>query len=320
MLSLKGFSNSMLILGRKYKFTKLELERLHKKFKTIQVVKYTNREQSEVLNELKDAVNSSDFDILVLNTKASVGDDIIKYLTSLSSLIHQNSKLRIITIEHFMEEFLHKCYIPDDHTDLHFLEDIKPYNYFEYGLKRVVDLIGVCVLALISLFVKPIIIKKQKLQSPGELYFTQDRVGKNAKIFKCYKFRTMHEDSYYDPYTQEGDTRIFKYGDFMRKIRIDEIPQYKNILKGEMHLIGPRAEWNILVDGYEKQIPYYHERHLVAPGISGWAQVNYPYGANLEDTKQKLMYDLYYIKYWSIWLEIKVIWKTILVVIRKKGL
>ena len=318
MLYLKGFLNNMLILGRKYKFTKLELERLHKKFKTIQVVKYTNREQSEVLNELQNAVNTDDFDILVLNTKASVGDDIVKYLTSLR-LTKPNAKFRIITIEHFLEEFLFKCYIPNNHKDLHFLEDIRPYNTLEYILKRSVDFVGVFFLLLINVFIKPIVSKQQKLQSPGELYFIQDRVGQNAKDFKCYKFRTMHEDSYHDPYTQENDSRIYKYGEFMRKTRIDEIPQYKNILKGEMHLIGPRAEWNILVNNYEEQIPYYNERHLVAPGITGWAQVNYPYGANLEDTQQKLMYDLYYIKHWNILLELKVIWKTILVVARKKG-
>ncbi len=89
---------------------------------------------------------------------------------------------------------------------------------------------------LIDVFIKPIVSKQQKLQSPGELYFIQDRVGQNVKDFKCYKFRTMHEDSYHDPYTQEGDSRIYRYGEFMRKTRIDEIPQYKNILKGEMHL------------------------------------------------------------------------------------
>jgi len=319
MLYLKGFLNNMLILGRKYKFTKLELERLHKKFKSIQVVKYTNKEQSEVLHELQNAVNIDDFDMIVLNTKASVGDDIIKYLTSLR-LTKPNAKFRIITIEHFLEEFLFKCYIPNDNKDLHFLEDIRPYSTLEYILKRSVDLVGVLFLLLINVFVKPIISKQQRLQSPGELYFIQDRVGQNAKDFKCYKFRTMHEDSCHDPYTQENDSRIYKYGEFMRKTRIDEIPQYKNILKGEMHLIGPRAEWNILVNQYEQQIPYYNERHLVAPGITGWAQVNYSYGANLEDTKQKLMYDLYYIKHWNIILECKIIWKTILVVVRKKGL
>lgn len=104
----------------------------------------------------------------------------------------------------------------------------------------------------------------------------------------------------------------------MRKTRIDEIPQCINILRGEMHLIGPRAEWDILVRNYEKEIPYYNERHLVRPGITGWAQVNYPYGENTEDAKQKLMYDLYYIKHWSVWLEIKTTLKTVLIVINKK--
>jgi len=218
-----------------------------------------------------------------------------------------------------LEDYLQKCYIPENHTDLHFLEEIKPYNWLEYGLKRVIDF-GVLVLFLVHTFAKPIIAKKQKEQSKGALYFLQDRVGKDAKNFKCYKFRTMNEDSHHNPYTQEGDTRIYPYGDFMRKVRLYEVPQYKNIFKGEMHLIGPRAEWDILVENYEKAIPYYHERHLVAPGITGWAQVNYPYGANLEDTKQKLMYDLYYIKHWNLWIEVKVIWKTILVVVGKKGL
>ena len=106
----------------------------------------------------------------------------------------------------------------------------------------------------------------------------------------------------------------------MRKTRIDELPQLLNVLKSEMHFIGPRAEWNILVESYEKEIPYYNERHIIRPGITGWAQVNYPYGSNIEDTKQKLMYDLYYIKHWSIWLELKVVWKTILVVLGKKGI
>ena len=87
-----------------------------------------------------------------------------------------------------------------------------------------------------------------------------------------------------------------------------------------MHLIGPRAEWDILVKNYEKEIPYYNERHLVRPGITGWAQVNYSYGSNIYDTKQKLMYDLYYIKHWSLWLELKTIAKTFLVVVGKKGL
>ena len=159
-----------------------------------------------------------------------------------------------------------------------------------------------------------------KKQSPGNLYFTQARVGENTDTFTCYKYRTMHENSHHDPYTQKEDSRIYEFGNIMRKTRLDEIPQYKNIFKGDMHLIGPRAEWDILVKNYEQQIPYYNERHIVKPGITGWAQVNYSYGANAEDAKQKLMYDLYYIKHWNIVLELKVIWKTILVVVGKKGM
>jgi lipopolysaccharide/colanic/teichoic acid biosynthesis glycosyltransferase len=106
----------------------------------------------------------------------------------------------------------------------------------------------------------------------------------------------------------------------MRKTRIDELPQLFNILKGQMSLIGPRAEWDILVENYEKEIPYYNLRHLIKPGLSGWAQVNYPYGANIEDTKQKLMYDLYYIKNWSLALELETMVKTLLVIFGKKGI
>jgi len=306
----------MLILGRKYKFTQLELDRINKKFKNITSIKYRNRDSQEVLAEIQNILETDDFTLIVLNTKTTVSNDIISYLTKLQF----KKRIQIISIERFLEEFLHKCYIPDDYTDLEYLSDIRPYNPFEYGLKRVVDYVGVFFLWLAHSYFKYVITTKMKTQSPGSLYFTQTRIGKDADEFACYKFRTMHENSEHNPYTKENDTRIFPYAKFMRKARIDEIPQYKNILKGEMHLIGPRAEWNILVENYEKQLPYYHERHLVAPGITGWAQVNYPYGANLEDTKQKLMYDLYYIKHWSILLELKVIWKTVLVVIGKKGL
>ena len=124
----------------------------------------------------------------------------------------------------------------------------------------------------------------------------------------------------FDPYTQKEDPRIFNFGNLMRKTRIDELPQLWNVLKGDMHLFGPRSEWNILVDNYEKDIPFYNERHLVAPGISGWAQVMYPYGSCVEDARQKLMYDLYYIKNWSVWLEIETLVRTVRVVLGKKGI
>ena len=106
----------------------------------------------------------------------------------------------------------------------------------------------------------------------------------------------------------------------MRKVRIDELPQLLNILKGEMHLIGPRAEWDILVKDYEKLIPDYQKRHLVAPGITGLAQVCYPYGRNVEDAKKKLEFDMEYINNWSLWKEIKVLFMTVEVVLGKRGM
>jgi lipopolysaccharide/colanic/teichoic acid biosynthesis glycosyltransferase len=159
-------------------------------------------------------------------------------------------------------------------------------------------------------------------ESPGTSMFKQLRVGYKNKEFKCIKFRSMRLDAEANgaQFASENDPRVFAWGEFMRKTRIDELPQLLNVLKGEMHFIGPRPERLYWIEQFEKEIPYYNERHLVRPGITGWAQVMYPYGANAQDAKQKLMYDLYYIKYWNIWLEIKVIWKTILVVIGKKGI
>ena len=158
-----------------------------------------------------------------------------------------------------------------------------------------------------------------KKESPGPIFFKQSRVGENGKSFMCYKFRSMHVNSAFNPYTQDQDVRIFPYGSFMRKYRIDELPQILNILKQDMHLVGPRAEWDILVDQYELKINNYQKRHIIKPGITGLAQVCYPYGRNTRDAHNKLKYDLFYIRNWSFFLELKVILKTVMVVIGKKG-
>lgn len=310
----------MIILGSKYKFTQLEITRLNKKFKNINYIKYANKNEIDILKELEDATNQNDFDMLVLNTKAKVGDDIIKYLTNIQ-FKKRNKKVKIISIENFMEEFLYKCYIPEDNNDLHYLNDIKPFTPWQYIQKRAIDFFGIFWLFLFSFFVMEKCKRKIKEESPGPVYFKQNRVGYNNKEFECVKFRSMHIDTkYFNHYTQENDPRIFPWGNIMRKRRYDELPQMLNIFKGEMHLIGPRTEWNELVKHYEKEIPYYNERHIVRPGITGWAQVMYPYGENSEDAKQKLMYDLYYIKHWNILLELKIVWKTAMVVLNKEGI
>jgi lipopolysaccharide/colanic/teichoic acid biosynthesis glycosyltransferase len=158
-----------------------------------------------------------------------------------------------------------------------------------------------------------------KKESKGSILFKQQRVGLNEKKFTCYKFRSMHEDGESNLYRTKKDSRVFKYGDIMRKIRIDELPQLWNVFKGDMHLIGPRAEWDVLVEQYEKEIHEYHNRHKVRPGITGLAQVYYPYGRNAQDTKNKLKYDIFYIQNWSLLLEIKIIRKTVVVIFGRMG-
>ncbi|ATC65693.1 polyprenyl glycosylphosphotransferase [Nibricoccus aquaticus] len=158
-----------------------------------------------------------------------------------------------------------------------------------------------------------------RLEDKGPVFFRQNRIGRHRAPFSLLKLRSMKVDNNGALYTAQGDARITRIGRFLRATRIDEFPQLINVLRGEMSLIGPRAEWDRLVADYEKQIPCYHFRHLVRPGITGWAQVNYPYGANLEDTLRKLEYDLYYIRHFSFTLDASIILKTIHVMLFGRG-
>jgi lipopolysaccharide/colanic/teichoic acid biosynthesis glycosyltransferase len=157
------------------------------------------------------------------------------------------------------------------------------------------------------------------LEDRGPVFFSQVRIGRNRVPFRIMKLRTMRPSAGGDRYTHVGDNRITRVGRFLRATRIDEFPQLWNVLHGEMSLIGPRAEWDRLVEDYERQIPCYYFRHLVKPGITGWAQVNYPYGASVEDTLRKLEYDLYYIRHFSFLLDASIVLKTIHVMIFGKG-
>ncbi|QYM80471.1 exopolysaccharide biosynthesis polyprenyl glycosylphosphotransferase [Horticoccus luteus] len=159
------------------------------------------------------------------------------------------------------------------------------------------------------------------LEDRGPVFYGQTRIGRHQRPFRLFKLRTMRAGSATgeDRYTRPGDSRITRMGRFLRATRIDEFPQLWSVLKGDMSLIGPRAEWDRLVSDYERQIPFYHFRHMVRPGITGWAQVNYPYGANLTDTLRKLEYDLYYIRHYSFTLDASIVLKTIHTMISAKG-
>ena len=186
-------------------------------------------------------------------------------------------------------------------------------------LKRLTDLLLAVVglvLAAPFLCLAAIIIR---LEDGGPVIFRQTRVGRHREPFTLLKFRTMRVNNDGARYTAKGDSRVTRVGRLLRATRLDEFPQLWNVLKGDMSMIGPRAEWDLLVADYEKQIPCYHFRHLVRPGITGWAQVNYPYGANLEDTIRKLEYDLYYIRHYSFRLDAAIVLKTIHVMLSSKG-
>ncbi len=158
-----------------------------------------------------------------------------------------------------------------------------------------------------------------KLDDHGPVFYVQKRVGKNGVRFAIAKLRTMRRGVGGDLYTWPGDSRITRVGRFLRASRLDELPQLWNVFRGQMSLIGPRAEWEELASQYERQIPCYNFRHLVKPGITGWAQVNYLYGSNLEDTVRKLEYDLYYIRHYSFILDASIMLKTVQVMLFGKG-
>ncbi|MBQ9537567.1 MAG: sugar transferase [Desulfovibrionaceae bacterium] len=188
-------------------------------------------------------------------------------------------------------------------------------------LKRAVDVF--CSLLLL-VFTSPIMLLTAliiRLESPGPVIYRQSRVGLYEKEFMLYKFRSMRADAEKNGavWAKANDSRVTSFGKFIRKVRIDELPQIWNILKGDMSFIGPRPERMTFVQKLKEDIPYYSFRHTVKPGLTGWAQVCYPYGANEEDARFKLEYDLYYIKNMSLLLDIHIIFKTIGVILFPKG-
>lgn len=212
------------------------------------------------------------------------------------------------------------------------IEDIKPsWFIFSEGfkitfLKRIIKRVFDVVFALVGLLMTapliPLIVLLIKIDSPGCVFFRQVRVGEREIYFVLYKFRTMRQDAEIETgavWTQKNDTRITNVGKFLRKTRLDELPQLFNVLKGDMSLIGPRPERPEFVEKLKEKIPYYSERHFVKPGITGWAQVKYQYGASVDDAIEKLRYDLYYIKNLSPFLDMLIIFETIKVVLFGRG-
>lgn len=188
-------------------------------------------------------------------------------------------------------------------------------------VKRLLDIL--CVLAALP-FALPLMLLTAiaiRLESTGNVLFVQNRVGQGGREFKIYKFRSMRTDSEQNgaQLAQVGDSRITRVGSFIRKTRLDELPQFFNILKGDMSLIGPRPEQKVFVEQFEKSIPFYQYRHIVKPGLSGWAQVTQGYAGNTDETQVKIEHDFYYIKHFSFSLDVLIIFKTVKIILTGFG-
>ena len=159
------------------------------------------------------------------------------------------------------------------------------------------------------------------LEDRGPILYSQERVGKKGVVFKICKLRSMHinAESKGAQWSRRKDSRITTIGGFLRSTRIDELPQLFSVLKGDMSLIGPRPERPEMDLMLEEKIPFYDLRYLVKPGLSGWAQVNYPYGSSVSDSEMKLTYDFFYIKNFSFWLDLLIFFKTLRLVFRREG-
>ncbi|WP_136669302.1 exopolysaccharide biosynthesis polyprenyl glycosylphosphotransferase [Flavobacterium sp. H122] len=181
----------------------------------------------------------------------------------------------------------------------------------------IVSLVGL----LCGLLILPLVLVGNLMANRGPLFYMQERVGKNGEIFKIVKLRSMviNAESNGAVFAKANDVRITGFGKFLRKTRLDEVPQFINVLKGDMAIIGPRPERPVFVKEIAKMMPFYETRHIIKPGLTGWAQVNYSYGETLQDSLIKLQYDLYYIKHRSVFLDVSIVVKTISTVLFYRG-
>ncbi|GHC59852.1 sugar transferase [Ulvibacter litoralis] len=265
-------------------------------------------------------VHKNSISEIVVATPQSSGMTVSLY-NKLISMLESGVAIREYT--QVYEEITHR--VPVQHVDKDF------YRYFPFSrsnqnklylfFHRILDLLFSAIGLVFGLVLFPIILVGNLFANRGPLFYSQIRVGRNGKHFKIYKLRSMVTDAekHGAQFASAGDTRVTKFGRFLRKSRFDEIPQFINVIKGDMSVIGPRPERPIFVKNLSEAIPFYEIRHLVKPGVTGWAQVNAKYGASEEDALEKLQYDLYYIKHRSLFLDISIVIKTLSTIIFYRG-
>lgn len=233
--------------------------------------------------------------------------------------------LRVTSMTAFYERVLGR--VPVDSVGHHLddviqMDDSAGYRLFRV-LKRLLDLV-ICLPLLVLLAASiPLVMMANALTSPGPLFYTQVRLGRGGRPFPIFKFRSMRPDAEKEGqavWAQGKDPRITPVGRWLRRTRLDELPQCLNVLRGEMSIIGPRPERPEFVDQLTEAIPYYRARHAVRPGLTGWAQVHFRYGASIDDARTKLEYDLYYVKHASPMLDLQIMVRTAAIMVQMKGI
>lgn len=267
-------------------------------------------------NKVKDFITANKIKTVVMSGEAVNSQLIINELYKALDL-----KMNILDLPTFAEKFTGKILI-NTIGRMWFLENFKESNRQMYEItKRVTDVFFSFLLLVIFLVFLPLIYAVISLTSAGSGFFMQQRTGKNGKKFMAVKFRSMYKDAEKNgpQWAEKNDPRVTGIGRFLRKTRIDEIPQLINVLRGEMSLVGPRPERPEFIDKLKKIVPFYETRLLIKPGITGWAQINFPYGSSYDDAAEKLQYDLYYLKNRSFVLDLSIALKTIKTVLSGGG-
>ncbi len=269
----------------------------------------------QTIVDLKKLIIKNKITNLILTSDPRQSDELRAALFSCLPL-----KINYISLPNFYETIMGKIPL-ESINQMWFLENLtRGKQKFFNAIKRAYDLILALIILIIALPFFPLIGLAIKLESRGPVFYLSERLGKNNKKFKLIKFRTMREENNSRDFTKKDDARITAFGSWLRKTRVDEIPQMINILRGEIGFVGPRPERPELIAELEKIIPFYQERMLVKPGITGWDQISGEYHSPARaDTLKKLQYDLFYIKNRSIYLDLSIILKTIATVLSKGG-
>lgn len=308
------------------------VQSLHKSDPNYRVIGYYNTDESNKINldhlqidaykleDLRPSKLNKNYSEIVVATPLSYGIS-VALNNQLISLLKNNVPIR--DYNQVYEELTQR--IPVQYVDRDF------YRYFPFSrsnqnklylfFSRILELLFSILGLLCALVILPFILIGNLLANRGPLFYTQTRVGKNGEHFEIYKFRSMviNAESEGVQFAKAKDSRVTQFGRFLRRSRIDEIPQFINVIKGDMAIIGPRPERPFFVEKLQECIPFYEVRHVVKPGITGWAQVNARYGSSDKDALEKLQYDLYYIKHKGLFLDIATLVKTLSTVIFFRG-